>query len=270
MSLTIERFVEAGFGWPKPSPNSQKCYRNHISQFEDFLKSRNKTASDETVTDQDILDYIEQLKSKYSPNTVATKVAAIKSYFKWLTKQGLIHKPIIQSQKNVKSIHKELSNSDLETVIKHFAGDGLYTRRDSAMFSLVIYCGFKTGEVVTVNTEDIDFENAEITVKKQKCSFRAAFKEIKTYADDKLQKGFHWKPLLIDGFAKDEKEPFFLSKRHLRIGARSLRRRLMASMSATHNMRDLRHTYLQNLNRITKIELEVEQSGSNCNHSLEV
>ncbi|MCH7784397.1 MAG: hypothetical protein IIB06_03125, partial [Bacteroidetes bacterium] len=101
----------------------------------------------------------------------------------------------------------------------------------------------------------IDFENAEITVKKQKCSFRAAFKEIKTYADDKLQKGFHWKPLLIDGFAKDEKEPFFLSKRHLRIGARSLRRRLMASMSATHNMRDLRHTYLQNLNRITKIEL---------------
>ncbi len=157
MSLMIEQFVTTGFGSSKPALNSQKSYRNHITQFEIFLKARQKTAGDGTVTDQDILDYTEQLHSKYQPNTVAARMGAIKSYFRWLQKQGLTCHPTIRSQKITLPIHKELDSSALKVVLEQLTGDNLATKRDLAGFSLVIYCGFTTSEVVALNVENLKY-----------------------------------------------------------------------------------------------------------------
>ncbi len=274
MSLTIEQFVTTGFGWTVPSPNSQKSYRNHILQFEAFLKERNKTAQDGTVSDQDILDYIEYLKSKYQPNTIAAKTAAVKSYFKWLKiKAPWIHKPYIRSFASVETTHKELDVADLRIMLKNMRGAALNKRRDLAMFSLMVYCGFKTSEIVAMNTEDVDFEAVQITViknrkyasgipRKDKCSFRAAVAEMSTYKNAKLQQGFCWQNLAMNAKgltwtpagSDNEKEPFFLNKHRLRISGRSLRRRLMSYLgkNSSYGMRDLRHTYLKNLDRIVQ------------------
>lgn len=256
MSLVIEKFVTTGFGWKSPALNSQKNYRNHILQFEAFLKDRNKAASDGTVTDQDISDYIEHLKAKYRQNSVAVKMAAVKSYFKWLKKEGaLTSHPQIQSQRGVRVDHKELKAPDLEAVAKTMAGTNLYNQRDLAMFSLIVYCGFKTSEVVATNVEDVDFETGMITVEKEKRPFRAAFKEMRAYSTGKLQANFvagrqsAWIPE-----NSDEKEPFFLNKHSSRISTRSVRRRLLGKLSQ-HTMRDLRHTYLKNLDRIINADL---------------
>ncbi len=273
MSLTIEQFVEKGFGWTNPSPNSQKSYRNHITQFEAFLKLRNKTAQDGTVSDQDILEYVEYLKSKYQPNTVAVKVAAIKSYFKWLKKEGaLTYKPYIRSLPHGKPTYKELEASDLDRMVQNMTGDDLGKQRDLAIFSLIMYCGFKTEEIVATNTENVDFDACEITVvknrkpQKEKRSFRAASAEMLAYAKAKLQKGFYWKncSIELDGkwapaATKDKVEPFFLNRHHLRISGRSLRRRILAYLdNSDYAMRDFRHTYLKNLDRIVQMEKAVE------------
>lgn len=261
MPLTIERFVTTGFGWKAPAPSSQKGYRNHIKQFEAFLKERNKVAEEGTVTDQDILDYVERLKSKYMPNTIATKIAVVKSYFKWLENQGIItHKPHIRSFPSVKITHKELDASDLNIITANMEGADVFSRRDQAAFALIVYSGFKTEEVVAVNAEDIDFEAAEVAIKKtrygvsgfctqtNKCSFRSAISEMKAYAEAKLQRGFCWHG------APPEKEPFFLNKHHRRISGRSLRRRINPHLKEPNSMWDLRCTYLKNLNRIKKAQ----------------
>lgn len=252
MPLTIEQFVATGFGWGTSSPNSQKSYRNHISRFEAFLKKRNKTAPDGTVTDQDILDYVEHLKSKYRQNTIATRIAAIKSYFKWLGKQGLTHQPVIRSQRHVKPEHKLMNNTDLKGVMTRMQGDTLNKQRDLVMFSLIACCGFKTEEVVAINTEDVDFENVKITINKEKRSFCASLTEMEAYMIAKLQNAFFWDNSVIeDG---NEKEPFFLNKNHLRLGGRSLRRQLTKHMGEEHNIRDLRHSYFKNLDEIVQTE----------------
>ena len=262
MSLTIERFVTTGFGWTKPAPNSQKSYRNHISQFEAFLKDRNKTASDGTVNDQDIADYIECLKAKYHQNTVSAKVAAIKSYFKWLNKEeALTFRPQIHSQKPIKTIHRELSSLDLDAITKTITGtlNNLYNQRDLAIFSLIVYCGFKTSEVVVINTEDVNFEAGVITVQNEKRSFRAAFTEMMGYKTKKLQDDCVSKR---QSSGSNGKEPFFLNKHSDRLGARSLRRRLLEKPNSKSpvTMRDLRYTYLKNLNRITSINPDLVEA----------
>lgn len=250
MSLVIEKFVTTGFGRKNPAPNSQKNYRNHISQFEGFLKDRNKAASDGTVTDQDVSDYLEYLKAKYQQNTVAVKIAAVKSYFKWLKKEGaLTHYPEIRSQRGVKVDHKELKASDLDAIVKTITGTDLYKQRDLATFSLIVYCGFKTSEVVATNVEDVAFDTGIITIGEGSRPFRAAFAEMAAYKAGKFRES-SWKAP-EDG--SDEKEPFFLNKHSLRISTRSVRRRLLGK-STQHTMRDLRHTYLKNLDRINQTE----------------
>lgn len=276
MSLTAEQFVKTGFARAKPSPNSQKNYRVHIDQFEAFLKERNKTAQDGTVVDQDILDYIELIKPKYQPNTVAAKVAAISSYFKWLKKEGaLTHKPNVRSYPKVLPTHKEISRPELNVMIQNMTGNELNKQRDLAMFSMILYCGFKTEEVVTINTENVDFKTAEIirlrpahqgmTVLSKK-GFRGAFSGMLAYARAKAQNGFCWKNLATDRLTYtpdtgDKKEPFFLNKNCLRISGRSLRRRLLAYLEKSHSytMRDLSYTYLQNLDRVIEHAAEIQR-----------
>lgn len=257
MSLVIEKFITTGFGWKKPAPNSQKNYRNHVSQFEAFLKDRNKAASDGTVTDQDISDYLEHLKAKYQQNTVAVKIAAIKSYFKWLKKEGeLTHHPEIRSQRGVKVDHKELKASDLDAIVKTITGEDLYKQRDLALFSLIVHCGFKTSETVAINVEDVDFEIGMITVGREKRSFRAAFAEMAAYKTGKFQVNFVGRQSSWIAEGSDEKEPFFLNKHSLRISTRSVRRRLLGK-STSYTMRDLRHTYLKNLDRINQTNVDL-------------
>ncbi len=249
MSLVIERFVTTGFGWKTPAPNSQKSYRNHISQFEAFLKDRNKAAPDGTVTDQDIADYIEHLKGKYQQNTVAVKIAAIKSYFKFLKKEGtLAFHPQIRSQKNIKPKHYELDASDIVAITKAMtASEGnLYNQRDLAMFFLVVYCGFKTSEVATINVGDVDFETGVITVGKKNRPFRAALSEMVAYRTGKFA---HWQSHPKVHVHDNSNDPFFLNKHSGRISTRSIRRRLLKK-SPSHTMRDLRHTYLKNLDKM--------------------
>lgn len=249
MSLTVEQFVTTGFGWSKPAETSQKNYRNHISQFERFLQSRNKTAKDGTVGDEDITDYIDALKSKYQPNTVAVKVAAIKSYFKWLRKTGsLTHCPYIRSQKSVKPEHKELDDAAVMSIIQNLRGESINKKRDLAMFSLIIFCGFKTEQVVAVNVEDIDFEECSIKVDNEKKNVKAAIHELLFYADAKEKMRATW----TSQSTSDNKEPFFLNKNGHRITGRSLRRRIEDCMKGQYQMRDLRNTYLKNVERITE------------------
>lgn len=259
MSLTIERFVTTGFAWSRPAPSSQKNYRNHVTQFEAFLKGINKSASDGNVTDQDILDFLEYIKSKYHPNSVTSKMTVVKSYFRWLVKEGILASlPRIQSQPKIKAQHKELCSSDLDIMIKNMEGDKLNKQRDLAMFSLIVYCGFKTKEVVTMNVEDTNLITAKMTLTKnhrytigirtETYSFLAALPEVRAYANAKKQNNIYWTPL----FSTNDKEPFFLNKHRLRISGRSLRRRLMTCLETpkSFSMRDLRYTYLKNLDRV--------------------
>lgn len=254
MSLMIEKFVTAGFGWKKPAPNSQKNYRNHISQFEAFLKARNKTASDGTVTDQDIADYLEQLKSKYQQNTIAVKMAVVKSYFKWLKKEGMLtFHPVIQSQRGAKGKHKELNASDLEAIAKSITGasESIAKQRDLALFSLIVYCGFKTSEAVAINVEDVNFETGVITVGEEERLFHVSFTQMVAYRTKKIQTNSSW----ATPENSNEKEPFFLNKHSLRLSTRSVRRRLLGK-SASHNMRDLRYTYFKNLDRTKQVNAD--------------
>lgn len=246
--LTIEEFVNTGFAWGGPkSVHSQKSYRNHITQFEKFLESRGKTATDGTVNEGDIVEYIAHLKAKYAPNTVAVKVASVKSYFKWLKKSGkLVHSPTIKSQKSVIPVKVHVDDSYIDAIMHSLNDNTAKSKRDLAMLSLIAHCGFKTEKVTAINNEDMDFDKKTIA---GHC-FQESFDHVAAYAALKTSGDVEFKPTPEElSSTKPIQVPFFLNKHGRRISARSFRRHLgfyRAKVGAPKfTTRDLRHTWLR-------------------------
>jgi site-specific recombinase XerD len=233
--LTLaEEFVNSGMGWNRQkqtaSVNSRKNYRNHLQQFGLFLEKRGKSV--EAVNDEDIDEYLADMKRRgYQLNTIAVKMAALSSYFKWLKHTGAItHCPTIKSQPHFPGIHKKVPDAVLSALFMKISGDGFKEVRDTAMIALIAFCGFKTEQVVALNLGDIDAENDRI----KGMPMNGISGSITKYT---LQRG-----------SGEPKEPLFVNKHAKRITARSLRRHLSKyledlNISETYSTRDLQHTF---------------------------
>lgn len=245
MSLTVEQFVTTGFGWGNAAPNSKKSYRRHVTQFEEFLQTHDKTAADGSVNEEDIARYLDHLKSKYAPNTVAVKIASVKSYFKWLKKIGkLTHIPTIRSQKTVIPERVHVEDGHIKSIMGLLHGDSSKSQRDRAMLSLIADCGFRTEEVVAINNEDIDFKEGTICGR----NARQALSYLVDYARTKISENLTWNAETVDPNTV-VKVPFFLNKHGQRISSRSFRRHLNHYREKlglpVFSTRDLRHTWFE-------------------------
>jgi integrase/recombinase XerD len=165
MSEKIEAFlkylvVEKGF-----SKNTEEAYRNDLSQLELFKNAETAKRGQgnhwENFGRQDMLAYMLTLKEKkYASTTLARKVAAAKSFFKFLTEENkLAVNPTenIASMKVGRSLPKPITVQQtrrlLEEPAKSSTSEG---KRDKAMLELLYASGMRVSELVTLNTGDVD------------------------------------------------------------------------------------------------------------------
>ncbi|MHA2279955.1 MAG: tyrosine-type recombinase/integrase [Promethearchaeota archaeon] len=243
MTLVLEEFVTTGISWKKPvAENSRKNYRNHLLQFERFLDNRGKNVTDGTVDEKDIADYIEHMqKQGFQPNTLAVKVAAVNSYFKWLEHKGsIVHRPKIKSMSHQTGQHQKIDDKVLEQVFEAVDTSGQSGARDVAMLSLIAFCGFKTEEVVALNISNIDLLNSRIKTAKGM--------HFIGYANSVVDRLTHYQDLRNELKPDPNPEdPFFLNKYGQRISGRSLRRHLQRYLAAANvhkfSTRDMQHTF---------------------------
>ena len=165
MSEHIESFlkyliVEKGF-----SKNTEEAYRNDLTQLEVFMNEeaskKSQLPSWQNFGRQDMLTYMLSLKDKkYASTTLARKVAAAKSFFKFLTEEHSVQaNPTenIASLKVGRALPKPISVSQarrlLEEPGKSNTAEG---KRDKAMLELLYASGMRVTELVTLNVSDVD------------------------------------------------------------------------------------------------------------------
>jgi site-specific recombinase XerD len=220
MEFTIEKFVTNGIrvGKNGVSANSRKNYTNHLGQFERWLASKQKTFWGGKVTSEDINVYFHYMKNKgYKQNSLAIKMATIRSYFQWLRKQGAItHVPTVPQLKSETIIHRKVDEKDIFTLLNHAKRQKrtLKGARDAAMLALITHCGLKTEQVVHLLVKNVDLDNLSIVIDKKTIPMGSAEEYVRKYYDEitKITP-------LIDG-------PFFLNKNKHKITGRSFRRHL--------------------------------------------
>ena len=194
MQRAIEDFlqhlvVERGF-----SQHTLDAYRNDLGQFTEFLRGRLNGSSERpdvwTLVDLDLLnDYIADLRGRkgYRDTTTARKVAAIKSFFTFLAQNGIIEEPPTESLGSPRvgrALPKFLTEDEVEMLLKEADKAGTAEgQRDANILELLYATGLRVSELVSLNVQDVDFEESYI-----RCWGKGA-KERIVYAHDKALSG---------------------------------------------------------------------------------
>ena len=173
MEQTISSFlehliVEKGF-----SRNTSAAYRNDLQQFWEFFQEKRngdaKIASPWGHVDLDLLnEYIGDLRNRkgYRDTTTARKVASLKSFFGFLSENGIISEDPTESVGSPhvgRSLPKYLSEEEVVRLLDQASKQGgNEDQRDGTIMELLYATGLRVGELVSLNVRDIDILESNV------------------------------------------------------------------------------------------------------------
>jgi integrase/recombinase XerD len=150
------------------SQNTLAAYRNDLTQMAAFIAAE-QTKGIITSYDGLLKSYLLKLREKrYSVATTARKVASAKSFFRFMVDSGRIKENPAQnlpSPQVSKRALKFLSPSEYQSLLGEAAKLSTpEARRDAVMLELLYATGLRIGELVALNTENIDLEQNYVRI----------------------------------------------------------------------------------------------------------
>lgn len=134
-------------------------YRNHLTWFYDFLDGRPLSA----VTLEDLETFAGEHLFKtrnLKPRSRSTVVAALRSFFTWAVKSGLVSADVsadLSYPTIGKRLPRGISLQDAETLLMAPDLDTFLGVRDAAMIALLIGCGMRVSGLVGLNQSSLIF-----------------------------------------------------------------------------------------------------------------
>jgi integrase/recombinase XerD len=150
----------------KYSDNTIAAYKNDLNQFYRYFQTHESDVTSwEEATDDQVSDYVRFMKAQpYASSSVARKVAAIKSFFHFLFARDVIPgDPTtgIDSPKVKKRLPRTLSEQDVNHLLTAPASSrNPKSLRDLALLHLLYATGMRVTEVVSLQLNDIDLDQA--------------------------------------------------------------------------------------------------------------
>lgn len=142
MNSHYERYLKS----EKMSDNTIRAYLGHVEQALDYIGK-----ADEDITYLDLIDWKASIANQASA-TVANKVAAVRSYFKFLADAGVVEVDPSKNLKrpsNIKSKEKpRMTEEDAKQLIAYAR-----TPRDKAMFSFLLSTGVRFCEMANITID---------------------------------------------------------------------------------------------------------------------
>ena len=146
--------------------NTVVAYRNDLHQACSYLRQQ-KIENWQQVTREHIAAYLLEMREgqAYRPTTIARKLAALKSFFRYLRSTGLIASdPVEQlaSPRLQKELPHVLGPEQIESLFQQVEVDTPTGMRDLAMLHVLYATGMRVSELVSVNLQDFDAERATV------------------------------------------------------------------------------------------------------------
>ncbi len=144
------------------SKNTCDAYMSDLLQFNNFI---NKEVKD--MSKLDLENYITYLQSAYKENSYLRKVAAIKSFNKYLKFNNQEYNKQIELlvvSKREKRLPKFLTQAQIEDFLNQFTSSTPIESRDKAMFETLYSTGMRVSEMINIDTTDVNIENGTIRV----------------------------------------------------------------------------------------------------------
>ncbi len=136
------------------------AYSGDLSQFEKFVQSLGKTIIN--ITSEDLERYKKELEEKdLTPSTKARKIHAIKSFYKYLVRKGIVSKNIAR---DLTAPKVDLGAPRVLKKIEYMALREA-SRKDvklRAIVEVLLQTGIRVGELVRLKIKDLQFTKSNI------------------------------------------------------------------------------------------------------------
>jgi integrase/recombinase XerD len=133
--------------------NSVEAYKKDIDDF--FIFIQYKPLVD--ITEDDILDFIQNLKKQYSNNSINRKIISLRRYFKYFYKNGIIDAIPLEKIKSLAPKKRELEFLTLEEInkLRNVIGISPKEFRDKLVLDILYETGLLISEVLDLRCEDL-------------------------------------------------------------------------------------------------------------------
>ncbi|MBS1637621.1 MAG: tyrosine-type recombinase/integrase [Bacteroidetes bacterium] len=153
----------------RASPHTILSYRNDLDHFQAFISEHDKDLDLSEVNYQYIRGWVAMLVDEgLSPRSINRKLSSLRSFFKFLMKEGLIESnpvqkitglkspkrlPVFVEEKSMEKLYSELSFEE-----------GFSGVRDKLILDLLYQTGMRRAELIQLKDSDIDLNNLTIRV----------------------------------------------------------------------------------------------------------
>ena len=170
----IETFIEALKSQKGYSQHTVRNYRIDLGQFHDFLKEKAGPRGEEeaeplieSVDFPTIREYFGTLFGRYKRSTIARKLSAVRSFFAFLEKKGMVGvnpSADVSAPKREKYIPAHLPVDEMFRLLDRPDVTRPLGKRDRAILEVLYSCGIRVSELTGLDVAHVDFAQRLVKV----------------------------------------------------------------------------------------------------------
>ena len=152
------------------SEHTIKSYTNDLKQFTSFLSSEFQIIDEiHEISFQIIRTWIASLLEKgINPRSVNRKISTLKTYFKFLIREGeLVENPMMKvvAPKSKKRLPVFIEEDQIASLLNEVQfEEGFVGQRNKLIIELFYVTGIRLSELINIKISDVDFNNQSIKV----------------------------------------------------------------------------------------------------------
>ncbi len=154
--------IEKGY-----SSNTVNSYNRDLIDFAEFVAEKHSCSTWQNVDADIVKSYIHLISGSYSPKTQARKLSSIRSFFKFLVREGVITKNpalSIQFPKEKAYLPRFLSIEEVNRLLNAPDQKTPIGMRDRAILELLYGTGIRVSELVELRLQQIRFSSGHVVV----------------------------------------------------------------------------------------------------------
>jgi len=150
------------------SEHTVRNYCSDILQFQSFFEDLRKNKSVSEITASDVREFLSSVMKKGDRRTsMARKLSALRSFFNFLHKEGIIEKnpaAELSIPKMPKRLPLFLNVDEVFRMLDQKNDEGFTNIRDIAILEFLYGTGIRVGELVSVDNRQIDFDSRTVKI----------------------------------------------------------------------------------------------------------
>lgn len=180
MNEALASFLKHLVDEKNSSEHTTKAYRDDLSQAIEYFRTQlGKDATIKQVSTRTVRGFLAHLHEQgFSKSTIARRLAALRSWFKYLCRQSeLSQSPAegVRGPKKDKVLPKFLTEETTDKVLATPTDDEASGPRDRAVLETIYSAGLRVSECVQLNMEDVNLDDQVLLIRGKGKKERLAF-----------------------------------------------------------------------------------------------